>query len=512
MSGREPVPRTVLLPPRQHCWIESDAYDRSAFARLSEETPSLRALAARGAEAVPHFDALLEDLFCLCFKLDPCWRADDAVGPSAALNRTLLAALREHPLLASLREETQLDEAKAGLATVLMGEDVLSRLERDELLPRGDRVDLWDLARREEELRRRAEEAESLEGTGAAKATRAEARRQAELAEAQLRRKAQQVSQRLGEMPARAREALPQSAAGLRREIAEADAEAHGWSSGLGGEGDAGGAGRTIELGRRLARNPKLRKLGALTGRMRTLAVALRRKSLERPSAEVHEVQLAGELARLLPPELLALRHPLLKRDFLRRLHEGRLLAYRLRGVDEHGRGPMIVCLDGSSSMAGEKELWAKAVALTLLEIARRQRRLFRVIGFSSRDVPLFVLDLNPREHHRVQEERALDLAEHFPGGGTDFETPLDAALATLAEARYRRGDVVLITDGECQVSPEWLERFRSEKKRLDFALFSVLIDVGPSTTDTLRELSDRVTSVSRLTDDAAKDLFLRLG
>jgi uncharacterized protein with von Willebrand factor type A (vWA) domain len=244
---------------------------------------------------------------------------------------------------------------------------------------------------------------------------------------------------------------------------------------------------------------------------MRSLAIALRRKSLERPSAEVHEVQLAGELDRLLPPELLALRHPLLRRDFLRRLHEGRLLAYRLRGVDERGRGPMVVCLDGSSSMAGEKELWAKAVALTLLEIARRQRRLFRVIGFSSRDVPLFVLDLNPREHHRVQEERAFDLAEHFPGGGTDFEMPLDAAVRTLSEARYRRGDVVLITDGECRVSPEWLEGFRAEKQRLDFTLFSVLIDVGASTTETLRALSDRVTSVSRLTDDAAKDVFLRL-
>ena len=117
----------------------------------------------------------------------------------------------------------------------------------------------------------------------------------------------------------------------------------------------------------------------------------------------------------------------------------------------------MIVCLDGSSSMAGEKEIWSKAVALTLLEIARRQRRRFRFVCFSSPETPLFTLDLNPRDHHLVREDRALDVAEYFPGGGTDFETPLDAALETLAAARYRRGDVVLITDGECRVSPEWL-------------------------------------------------------
>ena len=99
----------------------------------------------------------------------------------------------------------------------------------------------------------------------------------------------------------------------------------------------------------------------------------------------------------------------------------------------------------------------------------------------------------------------------HFPGGGTDFETPLSAALGCLRAARYRRGDVVLITDGECRVGPEWLAGFKAEKARLGFALYSVLIDVGPSSVEVLRELSDRVTAVSTLTDDAARELFLRL-
>ena len=161
--------------------------------------------------------------------------------------------------------------------------------------------------------------------------------------------------------------------------------------------------------------------------------------------------------------------------------------------------------------MAGEKEIWSKAVALTLLEIARRQRRLFRFVCFSSAETPLYTIDLNPHAHHEVQEDRALDVAEYFPGGGTDFEMPLDAAVATLAEARYRRGDVVLITDGECQVSPEWLERFRRDKKRLGFSLFSVLIDVGPASAATLAEMSDRVSSISKLNDAAARDLFVAL-
>jgi uncharacterized protein with von Willebrand factor type A (vWA) domain len=90
---------------------------------------------------------------------------------------------------------------------------------------------------------------------------------------------------------------------------------------------------------------------------MRQLALAVRRSHFERASEETFDVELGRTLDRLLPPELLALRHPTLRRDLLRRHAEGQLLCYRLRGADERGRGPMIVCLDGSSSMAGEKQI-----------------------------------------------------------------------------------------------------------------------------------------------------------
>ena len=114
---------------------------------------------------------------------------------------------------------------------------------------------------------------------------------------------------------------------------------------------------------------------------MRQQALALRRRTFERTSEEMFDVELGRTLDRLLPPELLALRHPAPPtRPRCAVSSRAQLLCYRLRGADERGRGPMIVCLDGSSSMAGEKEMWSKAVALTLLEIARRQRRLFRFI------------------------------------------------------------------------------------------------------------------------------------
>jgi uncharacterized protein with von Willebrand factor type A (vWA) domain len=170
----------------------------------------------------------------------------------------------------------------------------------------------------------------------------------------------------------------------------------------------------------------------------------------------------------------------------------------------------MIVCLDGSSSMAGDKEIWSKAVTLTLLEIARRQRRLFRSICFSSEETPLQILDLNPREHYDIKTKNVMDLAEYFPGGGTDFQKPLDAALECLQQSRFKKGDIVFITDGECQVSPEWAAEFRRQKEKLGFSLFSILIDVGSSSLGTLKEFSDRISTIKQLTGDEAQEIFVK--
>src|SRR5205814_883560 len=130
-------PRTVPIPPGERCWVESDAYDRSAFAALVAEAPSLVKVAEDGGTLVPHFRALLEDVFCLLFKLEPRLRPAEAVAPAAALNRTLLEAFHGHPLLEHLRERTQLDETQAGLGTLLVAEQVLAMLREETLLPRG---------------------------------------------------------------------------------------------------------------------------------------------------------------------------------------------------------------------------------------------------------------------------------------------------------------------------------------------------------------------------------------
>jgi uncharacterized protein with von Willebrand factor type A (vWA) domain len=316
-------------------------------------------------------------------------------------------------------------------------------------------------------------------------------------AEALLRHKAAQLKQDLKQIESQATNRLQAEAIKVAQELEDAAQEADTWGDTI-GTGERTPPGQKLELGKRLAGNEKLKKLARMVGRMKLQSMALRKKVFERASEEVLEVEQGDSIHRLLPHELLMLHHRVLRKDFYRRFLDQELIQYSLRGVEEKGKGPMIVCLDGSSSMSGDKEIWSKAVALTLLDIARRQRRLFRSICFSSAETPLQVLDMNPRDRYQVESKTVMDLAEYFPGGGTDFQTPLDAAL-----------DVIFITDGECQVSPEWAEQFRREKDKLGFSLFSVLIDVGPASLGTLQEFSDRITTIKQLTGDGAKEIFL---
>ncbi|MCX8072070.1 MAG: VWA domain-containing protein [Candidatus Binatia bacterium] len=517
----QPLPTEVHRPWGELVphWVETDTYDAAAFAAIVRDSPSLQKLAESGQKLVPHFGTFLFDIYGLLYKANIVLRGPDQVLPSAGLYRVILEAILRSPGLPVLRERTVLDEYQSGLATLLLGEKILSLLRSERLVSRAHMLDYWSLEHQERELVELGENRSSA----AQLATQVSEARQAPLAQlsnnidkqARLVQrshmlKARDVERTVRETVERQFTHLSTTVARVAMATSELEEQGQDWQEQWGGQlGQS--VGLQIELGKRLADNPRLRKLARLLGRMRAVASALRQKTFERANQEVHAINQGSNLSRLLPSELSALRNPWRRRDFGRRLLEGTLLQYDLRGPEQTGRGPMVVCLDVSSSMSGDKEIWAKAIALTLLDIAQRQKRLFRVICFSSRETPLLELDLNPCERYAADPHRVLDFAAYFPGGGTDFQKPLDAAVKCLQSGTYRKGDLIFITDGECQFEPGWLATFREHKQRLTFRLFAVLIDVGSASLAALQQVSDRVTSVRQLTAEAGAQLFLEL-
>lgn len=518
-AKKAPVKRVFQPLPQNTFWIESDAYDRRVYGQLRSESPSLGALEEQGSTLLPHFGSLLQDIFSLLFKANIIFYKEAEVLPSALVNERFLKAIGQGSQYDFLREQTLLNEARAGLSTLLLGERLLGQIREEKFLTRRDLRDLWDIQKQEDLVNQKRDEYENADtipeknlSEDSKKALdKAKERMGGEIqgAQASLRHKTAQLKENLNQIDAQATNRIQAEAIKVAQQLEDATEEAETWGTTL-GSGHKSPPGQKLELGRRLAGNEKLKKLARLVGRMKFHAMALRKKAFERSNEEVLEVERGDSIHRLLPHEMLTLHHPILRKDFFRRYLDQELIQYSLRGIEEKGKGPMIVCLDGSSSMAGDKEIWSKAVTLTLLEIARRQRRLFRSICFSSEETPLQILDMNPRDHYEIESKTVMDLAEYFPGGGTDFQRPLDAALECLKHARFKKGDVIFITDGECQVAPDWAEEFRKEKERLGFSLFSILIDVGSASLGTLTQFSDRITTIKQLTGDEAKDIFVK--
>ncbi len=451
---------------------------------------------------------------------------ESGIRRSATLNRTILRELVSSAPFEALKSRTLLEEDKAAIAALALAEQVIEMVRSQRLINRREMLDLWDLKHQEEDLKERAEALSSIsqenpqgeEGEAAADPELAQkmedlkqaASRAAQVSEARLNNKARAVEDTIKQARQNELKQLQRKSFQLAEEIDQITEDAHDFSLEFGQAGRLS-AGERLELGRRLARNRKIAELARMVGRFKQDALALRRKNLDRGPSEVYDVERGSELARLIPAELTALHHPILHRDFKRRLIEGELLQYQLRQDEEKGKGPMVVCLDLSSSMQGDKELWGKAVTLTLMDLARRQRRLFRAVLFSSGEGTLRVLDLNHERRYEPELSKVLELAEYFPGGGTEFERPIDAAVELLGNKKLRRGDIVIITDGECQVSPEWLAELLTRKEELQFKIFGVLVDVGSSETSTLAQFSDRMTSVKQLSAKDTRQIFLNV-
>src|SRR5215472_1594554 len=142
--------------PDNAAWLESDSYDRRAWNELGLGAPAIRTLIDAGEVLVPYFGTLLEDLFFGLFKYNLVWLPAEAVRRSALLNRTILQQLIPTPGFEILKSRTLLEEDKAVIAALVLGEQVLEMVRAERLVNRREMLDLWDLKHQEEELEQSA--------------------------------------------------------------------------------------------------------------------------------------------------------------------------------------------------------------------------------------------------------------------------------------------------------------------------------------------------------------------
>ena len=216
MAKKTAKPRRLYIPvvPAGASWIESDSYDRRAWSDIGLGAPAIGELVEAGRRLLPHFDALLGDLFFALFKYNLVWLKTDAVRKSAILNRTILDRLVASPAFEALKSRTLLEEDKAAIAALALAEQALELVRSERLLNRSEMLDLWDLEHQEEDLAQRADELKAM--AEAAAPAEGEARideelkkkieklkeaaaRAVKVSEARLNQKARQVTEQIAQ-------------------------------------------------------------------------------------------------------------------------------------------------------------------------------------------------------------------------------------------------------------------------------------------------------------------------
>ncbi len=216
--------------------------------------------------------------------------------------------------------------------------------------------------------------------------------------------------------------------------------------------------------------------------------------------SEVEGIRMGHAVESMLPSEAALLSDPDTELAFTKRFADDELLSLHYRRLDEHidisrrteqvehlvarQRGPVIVCIDTSGSMAGSPERVAKAISLAVSQMAVREGRRCYLISFSTEIRTLEISDL-PRELPALS-----DFLAHSFHGGTDLRPALREALRMLERERFRRADVLTVSDFRV---PKIADRFGVELQRARdrYATIFHSLTVNPHATDDPLHLFD---------------------
>ncbi|MDD2721872.1 MAG: VWA domain-containing protein [Gallionella sp.] len=235
-------------------------------------------------------------------------------------------------------------------------------------------------------------------------------------------------------------------------------------------------------LAAQMRNNSAIRELAHKMGRSYISEEKKKRGVVPKASrSEVHGVHRSNDVMRMLPNELLNLEDDTLEVLFYARLLEENLLTYELSGTtlisgdvtetQQKRTGPVVACLDTSGSMQGMPLLKAKALLLAIANILREENRSLHVLLFGSSS--------EIREFAMNDESNAAGLLKFLQqgfGGGTDFQTPLEWALKIIRkQPAYLKADVLMISDGDCSLTPEFTARLRQDTQQLECSIYSVL-------------------------------------
>jgi uncharacterized protein with von Willebrand factor type A (vWA) domain len=244
----------------------------------------------------------------------------------------------------------------------------------------------------------------------------------------------------------------------------------------------------------RIRNNPRLKRICELAGKFRRVAQSKQRQKTTHGMDDVVGVEINGDLGRALPHELAKLAMPEFEDDVLRRFVEHQVMCREYAAAEPVAKGPIIVSVDESGSMEGDKGHTAKAIALAMAWVARHQKRWCGLIAYSG-DSGHRMIALPPG---RWNEGAVMDWLDAFIGRGSSMDVPVREMPEFYRSIGAPDGktDVVFITDAICSIPADLQAKFNDWKTSVKAQLTTLVVRSEPGD---LRAISDEVFCVDSL-------------
>jgi len=465
--------------------LNTDAFDKRRFNEIYKMSQGLQKLSIDGE--LPTFEPLLADIWASLYKMKP-ELTEAEIPDDLNVNKSLMEKIMSDVSFENYRNFTRLDDLSSAIGTVKFGEKanqwLAEQKDRDEDLKK----QMQEIQAIQKQLQK--QEQQNGAGNGSEK-LQEELKIAMSDFDGQLQQKLQNNGHSFSQAMAQAMQETKQTKDSLKSLLGGTSASS----------GDAELKKVTlrdqISLAEKIASNKQMKEIANWAGRFKQIA-SKKQKSKNSDSMERSGVTLGNDIERLLPMELGLYTHPTTKNDFLRRFVEGQTMQYEQKGHEELGKGPIVLCLDQSGSMH-KLDTQSKGFTLALMSIARKQKRDFCLILFSTRTQVI------KYEKGKIRGSDMVNLAQTFLGGGTNFALPLDKAMNVINESRFKQADIVFVTDGEDRLRDSFLEAFNKEKKEKAFKVLSLVI--GRST-NTVTQFSDKVVQVKDFDDEGSFTAF----
>ena len=445
--------------------LNTDAYDRRRFGQLMEMSDNLKKIGKEGKNIFPLIQPLMSDLWAGLFKMKPELLND--VPEELEMNHQLMDKVMRDQRYLDFREFTRLDDLAAAIGTTKYSETVLRWVKEQ--------------AKQDQDLAEALQKLIQEEQGASQQATDA------------LSAAISQNGSELSQMLAQAADEAMEIKDNVRSIIGGIQA----------GSGDSELKKVPLKdqlfLAEKLSQDKKLKEIAKWTGRMKVIANR-KQRSKHKDAIDRNGIRQGSDIEQLLPMELGSYASLISKMNFLRRYVEGQTLQYDTKGKEHLGKGPVILCLDQSGSMKDQDTI-SKGFALALMSIARKQRRDFAWIPFSSHASDAIIY-----ERGKIEVQDMIKLATVFLDGGTNFVHPLNKAGEVIKQSRFNQADIIFVTDGDAHVNHDFLEGWSSLKEQKGFSVLSLLL--GKESIHGVNGFSDQIVQASSFEDQSIQQAF----